>query len=257
VLLAKEPFWVTLVFAYGLLGWRLLARRRADDRLPARALAANGTVLLLGVGLLLAPYRIVYPLSQGGNLAAQIEQIREERAEPSRRPSTPTAPGYRLRAQGTPFSQILFDINWHGTSYKSFYGLFGSMAVPAPHMAYAVGFSAAALNGMLTAVALKQRWAAVPSSLRLALLLSLLTAGLILGASLYHSWTYDYQPQGRYLFAALVPLAVWMAGTVPLESARVRALRLASAALALALSFYVLWHMIIQDPLASFWRMAP
>jgi hypothetical protein len=257
VLLAKEPFWVTLVFAYGLLGWRLIARRRAEDRLPARALAANGAAFLLGLGLLLAPYRIVYPLSQGGNLAAQIEQIREERAEPSRRPSTPTAPGYRLRARGIPFNQILFNIHWHGTSYMSFYGLFGWMAVPSPRVAYVVAFSVASLNGVLTTVTLKRRWPATPSTLRLALLLSLLTAGLILGASLYHSWSYDYQPQGRYLFAALVPIAVWMAGTLPLDSARVRALRLASAALALALSFYVLWYMVIQDPLASFWRMAP
>ena len=44
---------------------------------------------------------------------------------------------------------------------------------------------------------------------------SLLVCGLIVvGLDVYYSWAVDYQPQGRYLMGALVPLMLLAAGGV-------------------------------------------
>ena len=57
---------------------------------------------------------------------------------------------------------------------------------------------------------------------------------------MYNSWTGDYQPQGRYLFIAIVPLAMWLWGLLPWEGAGLRAIRLISIAVLVGLCAVVL-----------------
>jgi hypothetical protein len=88
----------------------------------------------------------------------------------------------------------------------------------------------------------------LPDTLRLALAAAPLVVGLCVAASWYNSWIHDSQPQGRYLFVAVVHIAVWMWGTLPWEGPRLHAVRLASAAVLLVMCVYSLQLGIFLNP---------
>jgi hypothetical protein len=75
--------------------------------------------------------------------------------------------------------------------------------------------------------------------------LSVISVALI---SMYHSWTFDYQPQGRYLFSALIPLALILGGTAAGEPRWLQGLRLFIWALLFLLGLYILWVVLLGDP---------
>ncbi len=251
VVLSKSSYWVSLVFAYGVLAWQFWQNSRQGGRALWRARAANGLAALILVLVIIAPLRIYYPLSQGGNFAAQVEQMREEHAIPELKPSTGTYETLRLRSKGVGFGYILTNVPWMVTSAMSFYGLFGYMTEHAPRLAYALALAALGLNGLLTTRTALRHWRAVPGALKFALLMGVSMSVLGVLASMAYSWINDYQPQGRYLFPMLVPLALWLGGAWALETNTVRALRLVSAAAAVAVSCYALWHSVINNPLLS------
>jgi hypothetical protein len=70
-------------------------------------------------------------------------------------------------------------------------------------------------------------------------------------ASLYNSWTFDYQPQGRYLFAALIPLALMWGGTYTFEPRWLRGTRLGIGAVLYGLSLSVVWLTILGSPILA------
>src|SRR5205085_4813553 len=104
------------------------------------------------------PYRIGYPLSQGGHLATRLAQIRERRALPGFKPSDPYLPGLQLRSKGVGLDQIVFNLDWVKESAKSFYGYFGYREFPAPIGAYRVALALTVLNALLTLAVLRQNW---------------------------------------------------------------------------------------------------
>ena len=75
------------------------------------------------------------------------------------------------------------------------------------------------------------------------------TLGMNIGASLFNSWTLDYQPQGRYLFVSIIPLTIVWSVTLGKEPCWLRAFRIAGLLGACVLSFYLLWQLVLQNPL--------
>jgi hypothetical protein len=248
VLLSKASVWVALPFAYILIAYRIVLDPGRTSGHRSRTQWLNGAAVVAAALLAIAPYRIGYPLSQGGHLAARLAQIREARALPGFKPSDPYLPGRQLRSKGVGLDQIVFNLDWVEESAKSFYGDFGYREFPAPNGAYWIALALAVLNALLTLVVLRQNWRTLPGSLRLALLLAPLVIGGSLFASMMNSWTHDYQPQGRYLLVSIVPIALWTWSTLPWDSPRTRAFRLASAGYLLAQSAYVFWQVVLQNP---------
>ncbi|WP_322799230.1 DUF2142 domain-containing protein [Thermoflexus sp.] len=119
--------------------------------------------------------------------------------------------------QGYGFLDFILKTNWAELTFKSFWGLFGYMSVPLPSLVYLVIFvlcavSAVGLAGgaVREAVRGKGTW---PPFRAQAVLIFVIVAASLLTASVLHSFYNDYQPQGRYLFPAAVPLvALWMMG---------------------------------------------
>jgi hypothetical protein len=191
--------WVIVPFALALAGsgwWR-----RAPGRLGP--LVAAGLVALA----LAAPLRIVYPLTQPGSHSAALSAMRSHRAEPRFDPRQPMAPGFRLRQRGVPLSAVAASTDWWLRSAASSYAMWGPMTLRPP---LALPLAAAGLWIGLTILNLRRlaprdprRWLAAGAALAVAALVA---------ASLYHSWSNDYQPQGRYLFPALAPLALLVCG---------------------------------------------
>jgi hypothetical protein len=190
--------------------------------------------------LLILPMMIVYPLSQGDYQAA-LAEVYEERATPIYRPSSPQG-GYLLRQRGYPLSTITADPGWWRLSYQSYYGYFGIWRQPASDLAY---FGAAMLVLMATGFTyydFMRRRAAYPSLMRLMLPVAPPFILAIFAASIYNSWAIDNQPQGRYLFFALLPLSLLVGGAVDDEPRWLVTLRALIWGLFLALSFYTIWE---------------
>lgn len=248
VLLSKSSVWAALPFAYTLIGYRVVQDWRGADGGRPQAVWRHGAAVLVTALLVIAPMRILYPLSQGGHLEARLAQIREERAIPGFKPSNPFTSGRQLRSKGVGLDQIVLNLRWMKLSAMSFYGYFGYMTFPSPSAAYLIALALAILNALLSLAVLWRNWKALPDTLRLAFISAPVVVGMCVAASIYNSWTHDYQPQGRYLFVAVVPIALWMWGTLPWESPRIRAVRLGSAALLLALSAFVLWRIVLENP---------
>ena len=85
------------------------------------------------------------------------------------------------------------------------------MSIHLTDRVYHLGFGLGLLNLGLTLVLALQpgsRWSRAD---RWLLLTAAGTVLLCLAASLYNSWTFDYQPQGRYLFGAVgaLTLPLW------------------------------------------------
>ncbi len=104
---------------------------------------------------------------------------------------------------------------WIDLSYRSFWGMFDYMSVALPASAYAAFgvLTALGLAGVLIAVCR----VAIRRPLRVCAwqaLLWVLSAGLIVTAvafSLWSSLVKDWEPQGRYLFPALIPFVLLVA----------------------------------------------
>ena len=248
VLLSKQSVWPALPFAYALVGYRAVQDWRAAKAAWLRAPGRPGALAAAVALIVIMPMRVWYPLSQGGHLADQLAQIREDRASPGFKPSDPYAPGRQLRTKGIGLDQVVFNRYWMETSADSFYGRFGYQYYPAPAAAYGLALALAVLNGLLSVRVMRRHWQNLPDELRLGLMAAPCLLVVCVGASLYNSWTHDFQPQGRYILLAVVPVALWMWGTLPWESPRLRALRLISAAVLLVLCAYVLRHVVFLYP---------
>jgi hypothetical protein len=250
VLLSKQPYWLSLPFSYLLIGWNTVKHRDQLELAHPRILIDR--IVLLGalIVLIIAPLKIVYPLSQG-NYPAKIEQMREQRAAVRFKPSNPTSPRYRMASKGVSFQQIYLDPQWMELSAKSFYGLFGYMTLQLPEWIYITSGAAALLCLLLTFGMVVFRWDIIPGSRKVLLLAAPAAIALCVAASLYSSWTQDWQPQGRYLFPALVPIALLLGGTIDLEPRSMRAFRIAVWLFSYILCLYVLWGILLAGPLVS------
>lgn len=237
LLLSKQTLWVSLPFSLAV--WLL-----RSDFPPLRTLQGIGTIARgLAIAALMAlvivlPLHVIYPATQP-EYARQVEEMREQRARWDLRPSAPVYPGYRLAARGVPLRAALTP-DWVTMSLESFYGRFGSLDVRLPGWIYPTAGILLALGAGTTVVGAfrnRRRWVWQDQ-----LLLGLTPVALLLpvAASLYNSWVVDWQPQGRYLYAALLPLALLMAGRAPGEARRLRRLRVLLWALLLGLSHYAL-----------------
>lgn len=167
---------------------------------------------------------------------ALIEQLRERYAAPQFKPSViPTLPlstsSFNMEKKGVPLLD-LFDEpkEWHVGTFRSFFGVYGYMEYFDTEWGYRVtGFSV--LGMLLLAVG----WGLGTRTLAPAqLVLSVGCAGSLILASLMHSWTYDFQPQGRYVLGIIVMMVPLFMQTG--ETTRGRVIFSAVALLAFALS---------------------
>ena len=222
ILLSKEPFWLALPF---LLVLALLQPRAADAGKATQARPMIGATVALSIVLIaLLPYKVLYPVSQG-NYAELALATRDQRAWPGFGPSNPTEPSRQWRDKGTPFLAVAQNQAWYRISLQSFYGYFGYMTVPLLLWQYYLAGATALLCVAATfgtAVAAPRHRSRRSQLLFLA---AALCVGLSVGASLYHSWTVDIQPQGRYLFGSAPAIALLVGGIAerePLWLARAR-----------------------------------
>ena len=108
---------------------------------------------------------------------------------------------------------VLWESGWFGLTLRSLFGEFGWREVMLPEPLYlaALALALAALAGWIRQLfapsAQEKGW----GGNRLLGIVMLLSAAGCLALSIYRSLNYDWQPQGRYLAPALLPLALFVA----------------------------------------------
>lgn len=247
VLLSKQPYWLTLPFAYL---WMVVGESQRQPHtwwLSVQKRASRVTLLVVTVFVLVAPFKIL-PQFSISDYQPRVVQMLETRAVEGRRPSNPTYPGFHLAARGAPFAKIWRDPAWYQSTATSLYGKFGYMSealAPAQYLTIAALFMMAVASTYGFAVV---RYKQLASATKLALWVAPLFTGLNLFTSLYHSWTFDFQPQGRYLFPSIIPLTLMMAGTYFVEPRGWQRVRAAGWLVACGLCLYTLYRYVLINP---------
>jgi len=178
-------------------------------------------VYALAVGLSLIGVRYSYDIALNGwNRTEKINQVREKYAVERFKPSnaadiSKSAPGMGIREKGLPFRVIWASSLWYKLSKMSFQGLYGYMTIRSGHTFYSVmNFFYILFLGIL----LYASWRAYKISRDKKLLFSVGTlfacSFLTIFISMYHAWTFDFQPQGRYLFPIIPMIAMYVAGHI-------------------------------------------
>lgn len=126
-------------------------------------------------------------------------------------------PGYShthsFAAHGYTLVTLFLETNWARLTFKSFWGVFGYMGIYLPSLLYRLFAGLLLLGGgglMLRMLRCCRDRTATWDEVLLGTSFSIAMVLVIL-LSAWASLTKDYEPQGRYLFSALVPLALGLA----------------------------------------------
>lgn len=213
VLLAKSNFLSALILPYSLLtvfAFREL-RQSKTKLIILRQFALVGVVALL----IILPVKVIYPLTQP-NYAASVIEMKNQRAIEGLKPSNPTFPMFMLAAKGkSPLDVVKLGFgpcSWFCMTFISFYGMFGNMNVQSPVWIPITGLFFFLISILLTYLDEFRHWKKNESLLKYALIFAPITILTNLAASIYFSWTEDFQPQGRYIFPSLIAFAIMLTG---------------------------------------------
>jgi len=137
-----------------------------------------------------------------------------------------------LRERGMSYLAMLSgDERWLGRSYISMVGVYGYFAISSSKQFYA----AVAFAYLMFVVSLGYgAWRSRDAYARQSLAIAAAFGAMVILMSSLHSWTSDFQPQGRYLFPAFVMLGVAMKD----NRARMPTAVMVAAALAFVLAVY-------------------
>jgi len=240
LLLSKESFWLSLSWISVLVGAQYFQQWKQNTlKLSFMRTVSFFAVFFTVVLLIVSPLKLIYPLTQG-EWDIKVEEMKEIKAWDGAKPSNITRPGYRLAARNEPITVIIHNRYWFDMLVKSFYGVFGYFTVVLPNWVYIAALVMLVLNLGITIGMVWSKWSLLSFMAKALLICAPFSILLNIAASIYSSWTYDFQPQGRYLFSSLIPLAVLVAGTVSVESKKSMSLRIISWLICYGLCIYVL-----------------
>lgn len=204
LMMLKKNYYFFFLFLGGYVLWRLIFLHE----IPWRKFAGKAAVVIV-IGGLLCGLRVVADYHVNGmDRSAKLGQLREELATPLYKPSTPLEQKHIFlyrKARGHTLEQLVMNEFWFGKTFRSAFGMYGYFTVSATDSYYHLIHTTGIAFLVFFAGSIMLR-GGVPGN-TLLLLTSMCAVGLV-GASLYHSWTSDFQTQGRYLFPIIPMLGV-------------------------------------------------
>ncbi len=209
----RQNYLVFLAFV-GLCGVWMVARAAPGIRMR---MLRRGALVLAAVAVTAGVLVGEYVLRMGPDSGAKVLEIRESHAADGFRPSQigqpKSFPGLAMHQRGVPFRYMFQTLQWHHYTFDSAFGVYGYMKIYAPEWFYGC------CSALLLALVLLAGAAVWRVRDRGKWLLAAGTVGflaLAVAQSIYHSWTFDFQAQGRYLFPML-PMALlgWQLMTAP------------------------------------------
>jgi hypothetical protein len=209
--LLKRNYYPFILFFYICLGLNVFLNKDFSEK---KKKLLTLLLLITTAGLLLAGIRIgAGYMVNGFDRQEKIARLHEELAHPWYKESTELHKKhinlYR-KARGASLYEIVADDRWFERSFQTGFGVFGYSSINAPSIYYdLVRWTGVSLL-IFVFSSIFWRGGLVGSGLALSTLgLSL----MLISVSLYHSWTADFQAQGRYLLPILPMLGILYATT--------------------------------------------
>jgi hypothetical protein len=204
LLMAKRNYYLFLPFIGLVAAWKTFVWERG---IPKVRLAAKWAAIVLAALVLYVPARVAHAAINRFDLPRLRTEQAEKFAAPGYRPSEIAAgkgaPRMVLRKQGVPFTDLFSKYRWATTSFESFCGVYHWMSLRGPGVYYAV--MGVLYTALLVMIGFGFRKLPRREVVLGVAVLAACAAVILLSA--YHSWTADFQPQGRYLFPVLPMLA--------------------------------------------------
>lgn len=243
--ISKQNYYVYLAYFgafWGLSVWQ----SRQRPVLPLPNLRQAGLALALAAAIFGVRYGVHAWVvrDQAPDVVAKVaEQFAAEEFKPSKQEKGEGFWGSRMRSKGVTLVEMFTgEWKWHVFTFRSAFGKYGGMEIEAPLIFYRyIGWAFWAFMALL-AVNMAVCGRQAREAWGLWLVFSLLTVG----QSLWHSWTADFQAQGRYLFPILAMTACLMTRFCSVEPANltVSRLRLGLWCLGLTLWGMSLWSFV-------------
>lgn len=206
IFLLKKNYYPFILFFYLCLGLKLFL---SEDFARKKKYILTQLSIITVVGLLLVGLRIgVDYMVNGFDRQEKIARLQEELAHPWYKESTELHKKhinlYR-KARGTSLHDIVIHERWFERSFQTGFGVFGYSSINGPRIYYdLVRWTGVSLLFFVFG-SIFWRGGLIGSGLALSVLgLSM----MLIGVSLYHSWTADFQAQGRYLFPIFPMLGI-------------------------------------------------
>ena len=200
--LLKKNYQSFILFIAGYLLWKLFYQVSPEQR----GSYFKRAIVLVCLGLTLAGMRIGLNYAVNGmDMQERKAVIKEQLASYEYKPSTPLEekhPFLYRKARGDTLESIIMVDRWFEKSFRSAFGVYGYFTVSAVDSYYnTVRPVAVALLALLALTMLFR--GGVSGNLLFAYAFS--CGAILIAASINHSWTNDYQTQGRYLFP-IIPM---------------------------------------------------
>lgn len=207
MLLMKKNYYPMIGLFYFALFFRMYKQGLCQSRM-----VLIYVLLISVIGLSIAAGRVgVDYLVNGAERADKIAAMQEKTAHRWFKPSNELHQNHislYKKARGTTLQEVAFGEKWFAKTFNSAFGVYGYSTISAPEQFYDLVrylsiFAVAYLVLMLTVRGNHEE--------RIYLSLVVILSVALIGASLHHSWTKDFQPQGRYLFPILPLIGVLLA----------------------------------------------
>ncbi|BDC96133.1 hypothetical protein [Treponema saccharophilum] len=161
----------------------------------------------------------------------------EQNARFDLKPSNRSTP----KNQGLAFDSILFSTAWHKLTIRSFFCVLGYMNIFADDYVYAIYYMFV-IMGIIGFVLNARIYLPILSKGLLPMLIACIVIPYAL--SMYRSYSTDYQPQGRYVMPALLPLQLFVASGYETLSEKTKKIIPLSAAACVLVSYLILFSIV-------------
>ncbi len=201
LLFIKLNFYFFIVFLFFYLAWLHWRQELRLNKKTLGRLGMIGAVALVAFSLVRgADYAV-----NGLDMSAKLLACRERLAEKSYKPSTPLKQKnafLQMKDRGVTLKELLQLDRWGEKSFRTSFGVYGYTSVSASFAFYnQVRYVGLALLGvLLLSIALRGGWFG-----NVLLSATMLSAVTLIVVACYHSWTVDFQAQGRY-FLPIIPM---------------------------------------------------
>ncbi len=205
LLLIKKNFDFFLLYIGLYFLWRLCF---GHTRLNRHNLRPMVVVLLIGLALF-AGVRGTDEYLNGFEKDERLLQARYQFAAELWNPGTPLERQHahlQMRDRGTSLKRLFFVDNWGRKSFQSAVGLYGFTSVSASGIYYTLAKYMGLVFLLAVSATVLLRGGLAGTSLWL---LTLAVAAGLVWQALYHAWTVDFQPQGRYFLPIIGMAAIF------------------------------------------------
>jgi hypothetical protein len=200
LLVSKANYYVLALFLLFLLAVPALEMAAADRRRRLWRVGHAALIALVVLSVRLGYEESINDFRWGRQIDAYVESHAQAPFRYTERHQPDSYPGLYLREKGVAFRMLFTTYDWHRLTTYSYLGLYGPMSIPSPRVFYALLGALTVLGlGLLMAVT----WRGGGPAVRLGVLGFAGLGALLIVQSLWNSWSFDFQPQGRYLFPAL------------------------------------------------------